>query len=159
MARTSGPLQIACTLATLLVLAPLVRAQTPAAAAPLQTQETSVAGVVAEFTECKRKDGVLTVKIRFHNTGAEKASFKVVPRGQLDAFYATTGDKKYLVLRAEGTPMAAHDDDTRKLRVDLQPGATWTWWAKYPAPSADVKAINYYTPVTPPFDDVPITDN
>ncbi len=161
MARTSGPpLQIACTLAALLVLAPLVRAQTPPPAAPLQTQESNVVGVVAELTECKRKDGVLTVKIRFRNTGAEKASFKLIDRRQYDELYATAGAKKYFVLRdSEKTPLAPPDDSFGQLTVKLEPGAAWTWWAKYPAPPAEVQAINYYTSVTPPFDDVPITDN
>jgi hypothetical protein len=42
--------------------------------------------------------------------------------------------------------------------VSLAPDATWTWWAKYPAPPAEVKSVSYFTSVAPPFEDIPITD-
>src|ERR1035441_10955255 len=34
----------------------------------IQTQETTYPGVVAEFTECRRKEGVLNIRVRFRNT-------------------------------------------------------------------------------------------
>jgi hypothetical protein len=40
----------------------------------------------------------------------------------------------------------------------LDPGKTYLWWAKYPAPPAEVKKINFMMPITSPFEDVPITD-
>ena len=39
--------------------------------APLQTQEINTAGVIAELTECRRSEGVLSIRIRFRNTTAE----------------------------------------------------------------------------------------
>src|SRR6185503_10909703 len=39
--------------------------------APARARDTSVAGVVAELVESKRKEGVLTVQIRFRNTTAK----------------------------------------------------------------------------------------
>ena len=44
------------------------------------------------------------------------------------------------------------------VRVSLKPGGSWLWWAKYPAPPAGVKKINYYTAHTAPFEDIPISD-
>jgi hypothetical protein len=32
------------------------------------------------------------------------------------------------------------------------------WYAKYPAPPAEVKKVSYYTRATPPFEDVPVSD-
>jgi hypothetical protein len=37
-------------------------------------------------------------------------------------------------------------------------GGQYTWWAKFPAPPPEVKKITLMTPVTSPFEDIPITD-
>src|SRR5208283_3906195 len=48
-------------------------AQTPAAQPSnvIQTQDANAEGVVAELTECRRSEGVLTIKVRFRNTSAK----------------------------------------------------------------------------------------
>jgi hypothetical protein len=135
---------------------------TPAAADPaaaVQSQDTSKAGVVAEVAECVRKDGVLTVKLRFRNTTAAPIRFTVLHNRAYDQYYVTAGDKKYFVLRdEEKTPLAVPADPVGGIDANLDPGGAWTWWAKYPAPPVEVKAVSYYTPHTPPFEDVPVTD-
>jgi len=79
----------------------------PAPGAVLASQDTNVAGVVGEIVECKRKEGVLTIKLRFRNTGAEEASFYMIGGGNYDAQYVTAGSKKYFVLRdSEKVPLA-----------------------------------------------------
>jgi hypothetical protein len=145
---------------------------TPATAAPatdqagvIQTQETTAQGIVAEITECRRKEGVLTVKARFRNTSNKNSHLTLIhypPSGDHERFYVTAGNKKYFILKdSEGTYLSSNsvgNDVGNSVEVKLEPGQTFLWWAKYPAPSADVKKINFMMPVTAPFEDVPITD-
>ena len=130
------------------------------AAGPIQVQDTNTAGVVAELTECKRQEGTLTIKIRFRNTGeALKSSFYVIDGRNYDKYYFTASNKKYFVLRdSEKTPLASPEPGGGNLGVRLDKGGAFTFWAKYPAPPADIKKISVYTPLTPPFDNVPISD-
>ena len=135
------------------------KAATSTAQPGAKSRKTSVTGVVVELIECKRKDGVLTVQLQFRNTGDKSVTFYPVSRGNFDPYYVTAEDKKYLVLRdEEKTPLAPPVNPVGDVYVSLAPGATWVWWAKYPAPPPAVKKISYYTSLTPPFDDIPISD-
>jgi len=130
-------------------------ASAPAAATVLQVQEVNEPGMLAELTEATRKDGVLTVKIRFRNTGTDPLhhSFET-GHGAYERFYVTAGTQKYFVLKdTEGEPLAP-----KYLDVNLDPGATSTWWAKFPAPPASETTIDLVIPDTPPFEDIPIAD-
>jgi len=130
-----------------------------AQAAPLQTQETNAPGVMAELTECRRSEGVLNMRIRFRNTSAEKASFYPISGRNYDTFYVVAAGKKYFVLRdSEKTPLAVAADGSGSIYVDLPKGGTFTWWAKYPAPPADVKKVTFVTPHGAPFENVPVSD-
>jgi hypothetical protein len=140
---------------------------TPAAeqASVIQTQETTAQGIVAEITECRRKEGVLTIKARFRNTSNKASHLTLIhypPSGDHERFYVTAGNKKYFILKdSEGAYLSSNsvgNDVGNSVEVKLEPGQTFLWWAKYPAPSADVKKINLMMPVTVPFEDVPITD-
>ena len=120
---------------------------------------------VAEITECRRKEGVLTIKARFRNTSNKNSHLTLIhypPSGDHERFYLTAGNKKYFILKdSEGTYLSSNsvgNDVGNSVEVKLEPGQTFLWWAKYPAPSADVKKINLMMPVTAPFEDVPITD-
>jgi hypothetical protein len=130
----------------------------------IQTQDTTSQGVVAELTECRRQEGVLTIKVRFRNTSNKPSNLTLthyMKSGEDDPkFYVTAGNKKFFMLKdSEGTYLTSNSvNDTFGVEVKLDPGQTFLWWAKYPAPSADVKKINFMMPVTPPFEDVPITD-
>lgn len=128
---------------------------TPGTVTVLQVQEVNEPGMLAELTEVTRKDGVLTVKIRFRNTGTEDTyhGFET-QHGRYEYFYVTAGDQKYFVLKdSEGEPLAP-----KYLNVSLDPGATSTWWAKFPAPPASETTIDLVIPDTPPFEDIPISD-
>ena len=132
-----------------------------AAAAPpaIQSQDANQAGVVAELTECKRGEGVLTVKVRFRNASGNPIPLSVIDSRDYEKFYVTAGSKKYFILKdSEGAYLTPNANSFGSLGVDLKPGQAWQWWAKYPAPPADVTKITLITPLTPPFDDVPITD-
>ncbi len=130
-------------------------AAAPATATVLQVQEVNAPGLQAELTEVTRKDGVLTVKIRFRNTGTDALhhSFNT-GHGAYDRFYVTAGTQKYFVLKdTEDEPLAP-----KYLDVNLDPGATSTWWAKFPAPPTSENSIDLVIPDAPPFEDVAIAD-
>ena len=126
---------------------------------PIQSQDTNTAGIIAELTECKREDGVLTIRLRLRNTTDKEVRISLINGRNYDAYYVTAENKKYFVLRdSEKNTLASQHDRVGDLDVSLAKGGTYVWWAKYPAPPADVKKISYYTPLTPPFDNVPIKD-
>ena len=126
---------------------------------PIQSQDTNTAGIIAELTECKREDGVLTIRLRLRNTTDKEVRISLINGRNYDAYYVTAENKKYFVLRdSEKNTLASQHDRVGDLAVSLAKGGTYVWWAKYPAPPADVKKISYYTPLTPPFDNVPIKD-
>ena len=140
----------------------LALAGSPARAqvAAIQSQDVNAAGFAADLIEAKRSDGVLSIKVRLKNTGAkaERIDIYTFAKLKIGAFYVQAESKKYFVLRdTEKVPLAAGDKET-SLSQTVAPGASYTWWAKYPAPPANVKKISFYWPLGPPFDDVPITD-
>ena len=133
------------------------------AAAPangvLQSQESNTPGVLAELTECRREDGVLSIKVRLRNTATHATDVVLLSSGgpKYDSYYVMAGTKKYMILRdSEKNALASPPDFMTELRVKIAPGGTWTWWAKYPAPPPSDTKINYMTPLAPPFDNVPI---
>jgi hypothetical protein len=133
-----------------------VAAPSPAASAGvIQTQETNTQSVVADLTECKRKDGVLTVKLGFRNTSGGTVTFYTGRLDDYDKTYVTADNKKYFILTdSEKQPLSGKTDGN----VSLDPGQSFHWWAKFPGPPAAVKSINLLTSVASPFDDVPISD-
>lgn len=124
----------------------------------IQTQETNFSGVVAELTECKRKEGVLSLKVRFRNTS--DAPIRVylygahTRKGEIDKFYVTGDSKKYFTLKDTEQEALASEE----LDEDLKKGETFTWWVKFPAPPVEIKKVNVIMPKVTPFEDVPITD-
>jgi hypothetical protein len=123
----------------------------------IQSQDTNFGGIVGEITQVKRKDGVLTIKLRLRNTSGEEANLKLVNSSDYDAYYVTAADKKYFVLRdTEEVPLAPKASGD--LWVQIAKDGAYTWWAKYPAPPAEVTSVTYYTPISAPFEDLPITD-
>lgn len=139
----------------------LVCSVVPAAAqTPIATGDVNEAGVVAEVTECKRSEGTLTLRIRLKNTGDKHVGFWVVSNRKYDDHYVTAGKKKYLMLRdAQKKPLAPAADAGGNVRASLKKGGVYNWWAKFPAPPADVKKVNYAWPVGGPIDDIPCTDS
>lgn len=140
-------------------------AQTASAALSEAQDVNGATGVVAEIVQCKRDSGVLSIRMRLRNTGSEDASITLVGGGNYDQYYVTAGSKKYFVLRdTEKVPLAspinhrAGEPGFAAVVANLPKGGSYTWYAKYPAPPVDVKKINYYTPITVPFEDVPIND-
>jgi hypothetical protein len=123
--------------------------------APIQTQETEFQGVVAELLECKRKEGVLTVKVSFRNTGDQEQTLNIeTDHGKYEDIYVTADSKKYFVLKdSEGAPLAP-----KYITSTLKKGGKHLWWAKFPAPPAEVKKVNLIMEKVLPFEDVPISE-
>jgi hypothetical protein len=121
----------------------------------IQSQDTNIDGVVAEITQAQRKEGVLTVRLRVRNTSdAQKTVAFPWGLDDYDKFYVTAGKKKYLILRDSAkVPLASPPTGSK----ELAKGASFVWWAKFPAP-ADGSKFSFYTSIAPPFEDVPITD-
>lgn len=143
---------------------PAAPAPAPAPAAPpstpaLKTGDTNINGVAADVTQCERKDGVLSVKVRFRNTGSEKRQFDLIDSRNYEKYYLTAASKKYFILKdSEGTYLTPQADGFGSLRVYLDPAGQYTWWAKYPAPPPEVKAVTLYMPVAAPLEDIPVSD-
>jgi hypothetical protein len=152
-----------------LFVAPLALSRSAYAAPPaaqssdvIQTQDANVDGVVAEITQCRRSEGVLTIKVRFRNN-SDKQKHLVITSWNATAFdnpkfYVTAGNKKYFLLADSDGTVLSTNSNGNGVDATLDPGKTFLWWGKYPAPPADVKKINFMMPVATPFDDVPITD-
>ena len=133
-------------------------ASTPASG-NIQTQDTNKSGLAADLIECKRKEGVLSIKIRFRNVSSPNGSFEIISSRNYASFYVTAANKKYFMLKdSEGTYLTPAADGSGYLVVPLSQGQAYTWWAKFPAPSADVTKVSIFTPLMAPFEDVPITD-
>ena len=128
----------------------------------MQSQDTNTAGVVGQVIQCKREDGVLSVKVRFRNNSDKESRFYILPDTNYEKVYIAAASKKYFILKdSQGAYLAPAPDYTCGLPgvcARLGPGNSYTWWAKFPAPAADVKKVNLMTPSSPPFEDIPIVD-
>jgi hypothetical protein len=126
---------------------------------PLATRDLDVDGVVAEVIESDRKDGVLTVRVRFRNNGDKPAKLSLVGNtGYVDT-YVVSADKKYPLIKDDkGRQVATPRDGGGWLEPTIKPKSTWAWWGKFPAPPADRKDYSLYLKVGPPIDNVPIVD-
>jgi hypothetical protein len=130
------------------------------AAKPLQVQETTIEGVNAEVVEAVRKEGVLTIKMRYRNTGAApvRVSFIGTP-SEVDNYYVVGGKTKYLVLKDDKKIALMNSLNVHgMLHADLKPAGSFLFWAKYPAPPAEVKKVNLHTPHGPPFEGIAVSE-
>jgi hypothetical protein len=127
---------------------------------PLQVQETNFEGITAEVTEVTRKEGVLTVKLRFRNTAAKPTRIHILGNwGDADKFYAVAGATKMLPLRdSQKVALMTATDSGGAVTAEIKPGGSFLFWGKYPAPPASAKKVTYMTPHAPPFEDLPITE-
>jgi Cytochrome oxidase complex assembly protein 1 len=128
----------------------------------IQSQDTNIPGVAGELIQCRRSDGVLSIKIRFHNTSGTYVRFLVATNGSYDKFYVAAASKKYFILKdSDGAYLAPGGDYScgdPGVCEKLQAGQSNTWWAKFPAPPASVTKVDVFTTIAPPFEDIPITD-
>jgi hypothetical protein len=157
--------------ASLVAAAILVASQSGAAtsekagAPALGVQEHEMGGVDVAITELKRTSGdTLTMKWEFRNKTQEKkvlatgGGFSAPYRLAKEAYLLDMKNKKrYLVVEnGEYYPLARKHTTTSEGSIVVEPGQTLTTWAKFPAPPADVAAVDVQLPQVPPFDAVPI---
>lgn len=136
-------------------LLPNASAQAPKA----QAHDTNIDGVTAEVIEAVRKEGVLSLKLRFRNSGAKSATVSLVSGGRVDTHYIVAGNTKMMVLRdSKNTALMPPLNPVGDLYSSVSSGGSYLFWAKFPAPPADAKKVSYYSPVMPPIEDIPITE-
>ena len=99
-------------------------------------------------------DGVLTVRLRFYNEGAEPARLSIDPTGAEDAFLLRVGAEEHPILRNEDGELEAKEP----LNVEIEPGDMETWWAKFPAPPAGTRAFDLEIPPVATFRGVRLVD-
>jgi hypothetical protein len=147
-------------LATIALGTPFASREAFAQATKPQTSETSVDGVTAEILEAVRKEGVLTVKMRLRNTGSAVAKVEISQDFRdVDKYYAVVGSTKFLILKdSKNVPLMVQLNNSGGLTPEIKPGGSFLFWAKYPAPPQDARKFTFYTPFTPPIEDVPISD-
>jgi len=141
---------------------PGAAAPAPSAAAPaaagvvLASQETNWPGIVVEITQFQRKGNTLTAKFRVSNRGGTKQE----PDFQYNQVYVmdAAAGKKYEALKDEdGSYIAALRAGWKDRWYEtLEPGESAVLWVKFPAPPAEVTAVTFQLPNTPPFDDLAI---
>ncbi len=131
----------------------------PTATASLMTGDTNIANVTASVTECNRKDGVLSIKVRLLNTGSAGKHVGIISARNYESYYVSAASKKYFILKdSDGAYLTPSADMFGGLGVDLDPGGQYTWWAKFPAPPAEAKAVTLYMPIAPPLENIPVSD-
>ena len=132
---------------------PVATPPAPAAPTNVLTQPLRQPGMAMDLLECSRRDGVMTVKVAFRNTSTKSIVLTSVNSDL--ASYVLANSKKYLSLTdSQGTPLTAGPI----IGHTLEPGQSVRWWAKFPAPPADIKTVAYYATNVEPFDDVPVLD-
>ena len=145
-------------LAAALAAACLASAPTALAQAG-KPQETSLDGITVEVTEVTRKEGVLTVKARYRNTGDQVAIMRLYRDWGLGEYYVTAGSTKLMALKdSKGVFVATPHGTHGQTDVSIKPKSSFLFWAKYPAPPEDTKKVNFFHPHSPPIEDIPITD-
>ena len=124
-----------------------------------QVHETTVEGVTAEIVEAVRKEGVLTMKVRYRNESATPATLKLYRSWDDKDYYLTAGSTKLMVLKdSKGTPVAVPHSVHGTTDISIKPKGSFLFWAKFPAPHADAKKIAFSHPHSPPIEDIPVTD-
>src|SRR5687767_8453775 len=124
-----------------------------------QAHDTNVDGVTAEVIEASRRDGVLSVKLRFRNGGTKPASLPLVHGGNVGNYYAVAGSTKMMVLKdSKNSALMPPLNPVGDLSPQVAAGGSYLFWAKFPAPPGDVKKVTLYLPVMPPIEDVAVTE-
>ena len=126
---------------------------TAQAAEVIQSEETDLPGVVADLIQCKRKRGVLTVKVRVKNTSAKTVRVYWPDVKKTIYLMDEANSKKYFLLKdAKGDFIYSGDP------WDIVADGSKVSWFKFPAPPPEVKEITLVIPGVVPFEDVPIED-
>lgn len=125
----------------------------PRSVGGLLARRTEASGVVADLLSAERRDGGLTVSIRFRNTGPGPRRI-AIPANYATGWRLVAGDRVWsLASEPDGDPAATETPDR-----ELDPGASALWRGTFVAPPAGVDAFRLEVPGVEVFEDVPITD-
>jgi len=134
---------------------PPARAQGAALAEGEAANGTAAARV--EVTGAARRDGVLTVTVRFTSLPDAKGDitfYRNAAEGY-EAVYLVAGDRKYFALKdSEGKPLMPE----RAYLETRGGGQRQIWAGKFTAPPAGLKEFSLVLPYSSPLDAIPITD-
>jgi hypothetical protein len=120
----------------------------------LQSRGIPDTRIVAVLHRVELDDDVLTVRLRFHNDGAEPARISIDPTNPENAFLLRVGEEEHGILRNGDGELEAKDP----LEVEIKPGKMETWWAKFPAPPAGTRRFDLEIPPVATFRDVRLDD-
>src|SRR5687767_5047590 len=102
-------------------------------------------GVVAEVMESTRKDGTLTIRVRFRNPGDKPVKVSLVDAQGYVHTYLSAANTKYALIRdTSGKEVATPRDGGGWLVPTIKPKASFGWWGKFPAPPAAQKTYTLY---------------
>lgn len=121
----------------------------------LQTRGIPDTQLVGVLNRTEFDDGVLTVRLRFYNEGAEPARLSIDPTGSEEAFILRAGGEEHQILRNEDGELEAKEP----LDVEIKPGKMETWWAKFPAPPAGTHEFDLEIPPVATFRNVRLEDD
>ena len=124
----------------------------------IQTQPTDFKGITADLIECKRKNGILSVKIRFAQSSMEGDYLKLTSNyrnSNFEKYYVSADTQKFMLLKDGADNVLAAEPVAYK---SLKKGENYYWWGRFLAPEVDVASVSINLPHILPFDDVTITD-
>ena len=124
-----------------------------------QAHETSIDGITAEVIEVTRKEGVLTVKVRYRNTGESGQLMRLYRDSGMGDYYVTAGSTKLMALKdSKGAWVATPHGHHGQTDISINPKSSFLFWAKYPAPPDETRKVTFFHPHSPPIEDIPVTD-
>jgi len=133
-----------------------VSAQKPAGV--IDTIDAEWSGVQTDLLEVRRmSDNTLRIRWRYRNTGDTEVALyahDALYLLKLETYLLDPANKKklFVVTDAKGHPIGTDIGATFRVK----PKESWTGWAKFPAPPANVEKITVVIGKTPPFEDVVI---
>jgi hypothetical protein len=146
------------------LVASFLTAAAAGAATPIASTESNVAGVTIDLMTLERKGNVLSVKWAVRNSGEKDANLTFQLGGQEVTTYLVdeeNGTKYFVLTDKEDKVVASEHEYTSSsfgVNESLKSGETKRFWAKFPAPPAEVKSITVMFTQADPLEDVAITD-
>ena len=119
----------------------------------IQSQETHIPGITAELIQCKRKKGILTVKVRLKNISSKRVHIRWPNVNNTIYLLDETNLKKYFPLKD-----VIGNCICNTVNSYIEPNMSRTFWFKFPAPPKKVEEISIIIPLSAPFEDVHINN-
>jgi hypothetical protein len=126
----------------------------------IETADAEWSGVQTDLLEVKRmSDNTIRVRWRWRNTGdkdvavPEHLVLKIL-REETYLLDPVNKKKHHVVTDAKGSPIAT---EIPRQTFHLKAKESFSAWAKFPAPPANVEKVTVVIAKTPPFEDIPVT--